>query len=146
MILALDIALHTGLAAERGAAINTDTVNFSAYNYDCAVLGRVFKDWVCDMIAHYQPKAIVIERPFFRGAGSWHLSGMVWEAHRAAEMHNIKRFEYAPTSIKKFITGKGTAKKQDVMNYIRDLGFTFGSDHEADAIALLLYHKSKGKR
>jgi Holliday junction resolvasome RuvABC endonuclease subunit len=144
MILALDIALHTGWALNKGTAIRTGTEGFHAHQYDCAVLGRVFKDWLCDMITENRPKVIAIERPFFRGAGSWHLSGMVWEAHRAAEMHKIPRFEYAPTSIKKFITGKGTAKKQDVMNCIRDRGYTFGSDHEADAISILLFHKSKG--
>jgi len=45
---------------------------------------------------------------------------------------------YAPTEIKKHITGKGNAKKPDVVACIVAKGYTPADDNEADAIALML--------
>jgi len=143
-LLALDIALNTGWALS-DQKIHSGTQSFHAHQYDCAALGSAFSDWLSGMLSEHKPSAVIIERPFFRGPSSWHLSGMVWEAHRAAHHFCIPRFEYAPTSLKKFIVGKGLAKKEVVVAKIKELGFTPANDHEADAIALLLLHGSKTK-
>lgn len=138
MILALDIALKTGWAKSDGSF---GTKGFS-HPGDNAVLGRLFKDWLADFILE-GVTSLVIERPFFRGQCSAHLAGLAWEAHRVAEIHNIPRFEYAPTTIKKFITGSGRAGKAEVMKAIMAKGYRIMTDHEADAIALRLLHEAR---
>lgn len=46
-------------------------------------------------------------------------------------------------TIKKFITGKGNANKQEVINAVKALGYNPADDNEADATALLLYKTEK---
>ena len=43
------------------------------------------------------------------------------------------------TAIKLFISGSGTASKQDVIKAVEARGYTPGDDNEADAIAIWLY-------
>jgi len=42
-------------------------------------------------------------------------------------------------TIKKFITGKGNANKQSVIEAVKSHGFEPADDNEADALALLMY-------
>lgn len=143
-IIALDIALHTGYAIGDGTVENTvfGTVSFHKFKKDSAVLGRRFSEWLGEKIEECAPGIIVVEKPFFRGAASWALSGLVWEAHREAEFNDISRAEYAPTMIKKHVTGDGRAGKDEIITTIRNLGFSVKNDHEADAVGLLLLHKA----
>lgn len=51
--------------------------------------------------------------------------------------HNIPCFFFAPATIKKHITGKGNASKQQVIEAVQNRGFNPIDDNEADALALL---------
>jgi Holliday junction resolvasome RuvABC endonuclease subunit len=42
-------------------------------------------------------------------------------------------------TIKKHITGKGNATKQEVIDAVQEMGYSPKDDNEADAIALLYY-------
>jgi len=58
--------------------------------------------------------------------------------------------EYAPTTIKKYVTGNGRADKEQVEFFIRDKikfndEFVFTSDDESDAVAIALTHIEKEK-
>lgn len=149
MILALDISLYTGWAAGRGGDVAFGSRDFSSRNHDYAVVGRRFHEWVADLITEHEPTVLVIERPFFAPgltqASRRLLSGMVWEAHRVAEIREVKREEYSPSTIKKHITGNGRAGKDDVMRAVQALGHKISNDHEADAVAMLLCHENRGK-
>lgn len=46
-------------------------------------------------------------------------------------------------TIKRFITGKGNAKKDDVIHAVEDRGYHPKDDNEADAIALNLYAQAE---
>lgn len=141
MILALDISLNVGWAlGAAGEQIAFGTRIFKGISGDDARVGRRFRAWVDEFLAEKKPAAVVIERPFLRGDSSWLLFGMAWEAHRAAECLNIPRYDYAPNTIKKFMTGDGRAKKPQMVQAARLRGYNVGTDHEADAIALLLCH------
>lgn len=55
------------------------------------------------------------------------------------EHHDIP-YEGVPVgTIKKYITGKGNANKQMVIEAVVEKGFDIKDDNEADAIALMLY-------
>ena len=142
-ILALDISLNTGWACGDADNIVFGTRTFHSHSHDLAVLGRRFRAWICDMIREHQPNAIVIEQGFYKNGKptTMLLWGMIWEAHRAAELRNIPRQEYSPRTLKKFITGSGNAKKPEVVEAIKNRGHNVKNDHEADAISLLLMHE-----
>ena len=56
-----------------------------------------------------------------------------------AEHHNIPYAGVPVGTIKRFITGKGNASKQEVIEAIKALGHLPKDDNEADALALLHY-------
>lgn len=49
-------------------------------------------------------------------------------------------------TIKKYITGKGNASKQMVIDAVRQVGHAVEDDNEADAMALMLYIMDREKR
>jgi len=149
MILALDIATTTGWARRTESGVIFGTRDFSAVNHDHAVLGRRFHWWLTDLIAeHGKPSRIVIEKPFFMQkapeAGIL-LHKLCHEAHRVAELHKIPRGEYTAGVIKKHVTGDTRANKPEVMQAVLDLGHKITTEHEADAVALLLLHEQETK-
>lgn len=56
------------------------------------------------------------------------------------EQHSVKVTPYAVGTIKKAVTGTGKGRKDGVMRAIRERGYSFFDDNEADAIAALLTH------
>lgn len=52
----------------------------------------------------------------------------------------------APNVVKKCVTGSGRARKGDVLKSIRAMGYTVGSSHEADSIALFLAYREMWKK
>jgi Holliday junction resolvasome RuvABC endonuclease subunit len=139
-VLALDIATNVGWAAGDGTKYYTvyGSHSFWSAERDHGALSYRFCLWLADKITEWQPDLVAIERGFFRGPMSYHLTGLVWDANRTAYTRGIPRVEYPPTTIKKFITGSGKSDKHDVMTAVADRGFRPETDHEADAIALLL--------
>lgn len=148
MILALDISLSTGYAYRQDGNIIVGTRCFRDLSKDNAVRGRRFRQWLAELMTEIDPSQLVIERPVYfaggRGGATTLLHGLAWEAHRAAELRGIPRFDHAPISIKKFITGSGRASKSDVMRSVLDRGIHIKNDNEADAVALLLLQESGG--
>ncbi len=144
--LALDISLKTGYAFDRGGSIQFGTRDFEGLaGNDCRV-GQYFGGWVEGLIETVHPEIIAIERPFLRHQGPTRLLfGLVWEASIIAYKRGIPVVEYAPVSIKKFITGNGKAKKPEVIAAVRQKGYKVTNDDEGDAVALLLLHKSRTK-
>jgi Holliday junction resolvasome RuvABC endonuclease subunit len=142
-VLALDIATSVGFAAGDGTRAATwyGTHRLTRGD-DLGRLSHLFGLWLADQITTWEPELIAIERGFFRGPASYQLSGMIWDAHRIAYIRGVPRVEYPPLSIKKFITGTAKADKDAVIAAVNKRGFgNLGprlSDHEADAIALLL--------
>jgi Holliday junction resolvasome RuvABC endonuclease subunit len=55
------------------------------------------------------------------------------------EQHSIAYQSVPVGTIKRFITGKGNANKQAVIDAVRARGFRPADDNEADAIAILLW-------
>jgi len=146
-MLAFDIAQVTGWARRYEGVITFGTRDFSEYGYDIAVQGRMMREWFAEIMDEYEPSEITIELPFFHpkhpltGA---RLYCLVHECHRTAELRNIPRSEYTPLEIKKFLTGKAyKVTKQDMMEAVRKLGHNIETEHEADAVALLLLREAQ---
>ena len=58
----------------------------------------------------------------------------LWCADRGITCRHVHN-----STIKKFVTGKGQAKKEEVIEAVRHHGFDPRDDNESDAIALLLW-------
>lgn len=67
------------------------------------------------------------------------LSGLCWHTEFFAKMNNIRCEEANIQHIKKFISGKGDAKKPEMVRAVELMGFKPEDDNEADAIATRLY-------
>ena len=87
---------------------------------------------------------VVWERPgFFKTFASRNSSvGLRAITDTLCDIYGVKTFEVSPSSIKKFATGKGNAKKHDMVAAARRMsgGLLEGHDHNAaDAYVLLRY-------
>ena len=105
---------------------------------------------IAEMIAEYRPERLAIEKAF---AGASIESAFLLGSARAACLiaaarAHIPIFEYAPTHIKKTITGTGRADKQQIGFMIRTLlpQSQPNSEHEADALAVALTESWQNNR
>jgi Holliday junction resolvasome RuvABC endonuclease subunit len=139
-ILALDISTNVGWACGDGTVAGTSfgTKAFADQRHDLGRMSFAFSAWLACEITERDPGMVAIERGFFRGKPSYMLAGLIWDAHRVAYVRSIPRREYIPQDIKGFATGSRKADKPAVMKAVRALGFDIATDHEADAVALLL--------
>lgn len=133
-ILSLDIATKTGWCTKTASGV----WDFKPKRGESEGMRVVrFKSRVREMITMEQINVIAYERP----AGIHKASIMV-----ASEMIGVLKdlcielgvevANYAATEIKKFATGKGNAKKPDMIAAAQALGYTPEDDNEADAIHL----------
>jgi Holliday junction resolvasome RuvABC endonuclease subunit len=133
-ILSLDIATKTGWCTKTASGV----WDFKPKRGESEGMRVVrFKSRVREMITMEQINVIAYERP----AGIHKASIMV-----ASEMIGVLKdlcielgvevANYAATEIKKFATGKGNAKKPDMISAAQALGYTPEDDNEADAIHL----------
>lgn len=93
-----------------------------------------------------------IEKPFFspvtlaKNIRTLEVIGLI---KYSAEKHEVKVFEYAPTTIKKQVTGNGRATKEDIIKYVTEANknprIGFRSSHEADAAAVAICHHRQQK-
>jgi Holliday junction resolvasome RuvABC endonuclease subunit len=85
---------------------------------------------------------VIVEQPAFSQTGGSHhdRSGLWWLTVNKLQTAGIVVVEIPPTSLKKYITGKGNASKMEVVaKIIRLLPDTeVNNDNEADAIGLAL--------
>lgn len=138
IILALDTGHKTGWALFDEHGLIKSGVMEIDNTYD----GKCFADFeqsLAILLTDSNPSKVVLEKPVFRGANTRRLWGFVSIVQMMAHKRNLIYNEENIVSIKKFITGKGNAKKKDVMKSIENKGYNFADDNEADAIALALY-------
>lgn len=85
---------------------------------------------------------VVIEQPAFSQTGGSHhdRSGLWWLTVNALHERGITVAEVSPTTLKKYVTGKGNASKMDVMAKMIRLmpEVEIANDNEADALGLAL--------
>jgi len=99
------------------------------------------------LIRRLRPKQVVIERPFvgLSGRDALTLNAARAVCMLAAAASKARVFEYAPSQVKKTVTGNGNAPKEDVQRMVRvilRLKETPEPD-VADALALALCHVNR---
>ena len=90
----------------------------------------------------YAADYAVIEQPAFSQTGGSHhdRSGLWWITVERLASRAVSTVEIPPTSLKKYVTGKGNASKMEVMAKLIRLmpDVELGNDNEADALGLAL--------
>lgn len=92
----------------------------------------------------YSPDEVVFERGFTR----YHTSTQALYQVLGVSMyifHDTKQFLYAPTTVKKSLTGSGKAKKEDVLGEVEKLypNIDFCNTDESDSVAVGITHLRK---
>jgi len=138
-ILALDLATRAGWAYSIDGEISSGVFDFASDGHKGM---RAIHCWTdLNLLMKHKFTHIYYEKPFRHMSNqAAHMFGW-WEGLMYMALANNSQpepIQAAPTAIKKFITGKGTAKKNDVIAAVEKLGYHPKDDNEADAVALLL--------
>ena len=143
-ILSLDLGTTTGWAVRLpGGSIESGSTSFRPSRYDGGGMRYLrFRGWLQGIAADAGTVAAIYFEEVRRhlGTDAAHLYGGFLATLTAwCEQRRIP-YEGAPVgSIKRFITGRGNADKQAVLEAVRSRGFHPKDDNEADAIAILLW-------
>ena len=139
-ILALDIATTTGWKTETSSGV----WKLKQKKDDSTGMKLVrLKSYLKELIALEKIDIVVYERPagMFKSAIITE-SELIGVVLLLCEELLLQCTAYSATEIKKFATGKGNAKKQDMINKAVELGYNPVDDNEADAIFLYLLAES----
>lgn len=143
-ILALDLGQNMGWALRRkNGHIHSGTEIFKPDRFSGGGMVMLkFRNWLETL----NQTSGVIEVMVFEevrrhlGTTAAHIyGGFLGQATAWAEEHKIPYQGVPVGTIKRHITGKGNASKEEVIRSVVERGYSPMNDNEADAIALLLY-------
>lgn len=140
--------LGLDLSTKTGAAIvdSTATVVYAAQITFPKLMGEArinaIAGRVMNLIDHHKPCCVIIEDyAVGRFAGAAIVSISIGSVVRFLLWQNdIPFLVVSPTALKKFLTGKGNAKKENmILDVYKKYGFTSPTNDEADAVALGMF-------
>lgn len=139
--LALDLAGLLGWAANP----YDDRPRFGSHQLpstadDVGKYIAAYDDWLCAMLEFEEPAVVIYEAPsiFMKTTPITieKLVGLATHTQLVCHRRGIRRYSANPSQVKKHWTGKGNAKKPDMVARARRCGFKVRDDNEADAIAV----------
>ena len=131
----MDIATVTGFATETASGVWDFNKMKRGDSYGMRLIR--FKAALREIIELENIDIVVYERPAGQFKSSIIVaSEMIGVLIALCEERGIQYTAYSATEIKKFATGKGNAKKQDMIDAAIALGFNPEDDNQADAIHL----------
>jgi hypothetical protein len=143
-ILALDLGSRCGWAVlPRSGRIASGVSEFKPGRFEGAGMAFLrFEKFLADATNASGPFGAVVFEEVRAHAGT--LAAQVYGgflAHLTAwcERHAVPYLGVPVATIKRYVTGKGNASKDDVINAVRARGHAPKDDNEADAIAILLW-------
>lgn len=142
-ILSLDLGTTTGWAISTAGHIYSGTESFQCDRYSGGGMRFLrFSKWLDEIKAlnNGLDEVYFEEVRQHRGTDASHVYGG-FMAHLTAwcEQHGIPYSGIPVGTIKKYISGKGNASKEDVIREVTLLGHRPKDDNEADALALLYW-------
>lgn len=104
-----------------------------------------FESHIDKLIKEHEIEIIAYELPAGQHMGAkLHSAKLIAIIERIAELRGIQYIEHSSMTIKKFATGKGNAKKEQMVEAAKvKLGYEGIDDNEADALWMLMYTKSQ---
>ena len=144
-ILAIDLGSKTGWAANKGP-ITSGVENFVPGRFEGGGMRFLkFRRWLSATISLVEPDEIVFEEVRRHlGTDAAHIyGGLLGQLTAYCEEHHIPYRGVPVGTIKRHVTGKGNASKEEVIIAMQKLGFAPTDDNEADALALLHWAMSE---
>jgi|SRR5690606_2372625 len=144
VIITLDLGTMTGWAARKSdGSIVSGVVNLKPRRFDGGGMRFLkFRRWLDEMFIKYSPiySLFFEEVRAHKGVDAAHVYGGLLAVLTAwCEENNIPYQGVGVGAIKKHITGKGQASKDEVIKAIEAKGHAPKDHNEADALALLYY-------
>jgi len=141
-LLALDLGTSTGWALrDRTGRITSGTESFKPRRFEGGGMRFLrFKTWLTELKAHADGiDALVFEevRRHVSTDAAHAYGGFLATLTAWCEHHGIPYQGVPVGTIKKHVTGKGNASKDEMMVAMRARGYLPADDNEADALALL---------
>jgi Holliday junction resolvasome RuvABC endonuclease subunit len=139
-VLALDFGTATGYAIYKDGEISSSVKKLLHDRYASGVRALDFYRWLTWMIQEQGISQVYFERVYAHsGVEAAHLYGYFMHTLASVcEEHGIKCVGLSVGTIKKFMTGKGNATKDEMIAAARLRGFDPQTHDEADALAILL--------
>jgi Holliday junction resolvasome RuvABC endonuclease subunit len=137
--LALDLGSATGYAIYENGEILSGVKKLRHEKKASGVRALDFHRWLIQMIREHSITNVYFERVYAHsGTEAAHLYGYFMHTLAAVcEEHGIKCVGLSVGMIKKFMTGKGNATKDEMIAAAKLIGFNPQTDDEADALAIL---------
>jgi Holliday junction resolvasome RuvABC endonuclease subunit len=139
-ILALDMGTSTGYAIYKDDELLSGVKKLRHDRRASGVRALDFYRWLTHMIQEHGISYVYFERVYAHsGTEAAHLYGYFMHTLAAiCEEYGIKCVGLSVGTIKKFMTGKGNATKDEMIEAARLQGFDPQTHDEADALAILL--------
>ena len=143
-ILALDLGTTTGWSVRHQEQILSGFVSFKPGRYEGGGMRYLrFKNWLTEMLSSVgEIQAVYFEEVRrHQGVDAAHVyGGLLATLTSWCEHHNIPYQGVPVATIKKHATGKGNAKKDEMIAAAKGRGHeSVEDDNEADAIAILYW-------
>lgn len=148
-ILALDLGTKTGWALRNKGITVSGVENFQQSRFQGGGIRYLrFACFLDEMLTLGKIDAVYFEevRRHLSTDAAHCYGGFLSHLSAWGEHNKIPYFGIPVGTIKKHITGKGNASKQEVIAAIKALGFNPIDDNEADSLALLLFAQQNFKR
>lgn len=147
-LLALDLGTCTGFAcAVPGEAPVYGHVRLPSDRGDGAFF-HAYRIWLLDRVTIFAPRLIVYEAPLITASATsqqtvMRLFGLTAHTIEIAYAREVRSEPANNSSVKKFVTGNGHAKKYETADVIRGHGWEPENDNVSDALAVFLYAEAK---
>ena len=140
-ILALDLGTDYGFAIYKDdGKFISGTKKLRTYKEKFGARFHEFRKWLLDIISKHGIDSVYFERVYgHKGIEAGHCyGGFMYTLASVCYQQNIPCISFSVQAIKKFMTGKGNANKDEIIAAVRCKGFNPATDDEADAIAIML--------
>ncbi|WLQ14305.1 hypothetical protein O5O45_31805 [Hahella aquimaris] len=143
-VLALDLGTRTGWAAKgKDHAIVSGVMNFKPQRFEGGGMRFLrFRRWLTELKANLDDiDALYFEevRRHVSTDSAHAYGGFLATLTAWCEHHEIPYQGVPVGTIKRHVSGKGNASKEDVIAAVRKRGFNPADDNEADALAIMLW-------
>lgn len=146
-ILAIDPGRKTGWALLEDGMTESGVMDFGLKRGESQGMVFVrFNAWLKKMIAHHLPEVVIFEQPHHRGgAATQLLYGMTTRIQERCDLCNIQYTAIHSATLKKYATGKGNAKKGEILKtaWVKWPKRIIQDDNEADALWMAEWGKNE---